>query len=1558
MVYSVTVRSLDSSHFEEGCFGVLQSSFKQNVTVMDNSEPINPITLAFSLLEGYSDLLGQTLADSGLSEDDVSHVITNLEDVGIDGKLYFSINRAYQLAPEPFEAFCREHLSDSLFRITYRSESEDRRITHLYEHQAAGIRYIADGRDTVIATGTGSGKTETFLFPVLDACLNDERPGVKAVIVYPMNALANDQLRRLSKLVAAASDDGYNIRFGSFTGLTPDNENDAHKKKLDIAPICEGHVRFRDDMRQNPPDILITNHVMMDRMLSRSDDSSIFAAARDTLRYVVIDEVHTYRGNSATHLRGLLRRLRFTADCRPVFVGTSATLSSGDVDPDVQVGDNFLSLMQQKEVDDFIRPLFDTNDYELVLPTYAPVKIPHRNDPIPDIDPKTDLGWSLTSDEETGLRNLSLLTGKALNGSDLGAADDKTQPKATLALQRNTFFSELNRALVKAPVTFGEAVDILRPLLRSQSLDAVQLTKSYLSAIAFVNHAAKGSPVLDFRIHLFLRELGGFLQLCIRCGKYHSGRQESCGECSWPLYTVDRRDIRQAIGKVSGRELRRRIGTASDDPPFTYLVGMRLMNPDKPVSEGENNRLRFGEPATTTPDGIHLEFDERGRLSVSLIPRDSYETPTELAIPLVSERKTHQYLHSVVSTVLRSLPRAERKLLGFIDNRERASRNVTILEDEFASHFYRGLLSLYREELAMRPLPDAVNFLIEQSDTLSQSEYEMKLVEELPIWLSRELSRTPRSGRASVRFPLFRLEPPTDGARARFAALGPLHQQIIRDVFFDERAIDKRFLCQWIPELASKESVELADDRIVKFQRYLAWRHQGIAFENNAASSVRFVSISLGPQSHVFKHLVEGNNAPMLEEAVRSLSAAANDVDAFLLSRVVEPGDADLPDKVHYYLNPRWVRLGPPEKQITEYQELQQQLLRVDLHTGDVRGDHRASAEDRFQDGQTHFMLATPTLEMGVDIGQLKHILLVGVPPLPSNYAQRAGRAGRSRKGRDALVVTLCSEDSNHDRYYFDRPREMVAGYISPPSFDPNNARVLKKHVNALLLAEAADDIIGFLALTHRLKDQLSAMAAVANQVFGDAFDTEEYVFNELPDLIQAWGDDVQSAQQNPRNLFYANGVFPDHGFRHDEVQVLDIEKVEIDHVDLHAAWKRRDWRVFEEFRVTGRFPEQAYYKLVPGKTTFMAGDALLIDSKSPFYTDIGQEDGSREVRNYRYLFGRRSDNPSRDNEFTRFETEIRIEAPENSRQKSLQEILEVRFSESCIVKLRNWGAVGRDGHHLEESVSVGYDLVRAALVFSMRRELYEESPVFVSLLSALDRSIKDNYGLDEGDLSLVIIPPIQQSTGSASVDYVQAALYDADGNNNAPMARIFEELEKAGGALQQSYDLLEACPNPRCKNGCYICLRSYSTQFHAQNVDRGIARMVTGHLLGLNPLDPSIRVPDSSTDPFVDLAFEVNLSGEKVTVQALDRQYLVETGKRRNPALYEAMSEAARQEFTQEKKNLRVVVGPGVGYFVPFLNEQRLSDKARSDEKMAFEALLFELLRYRSVEAIPIDQL
>ncbi|EGW41758.1 DEAD/DEAH box helicase [Desulfosporosinus sp. OT] len=232
----------------------------------------------------------------------------------------------------------------------------------LYVHQETAFRKLATGRrNIIVATGTGSGKTECFMYPIFNELMfqddaNTLTPGIRALLLYPMNALANDQMKRLRELLANYP----NITFGRYTGETLEKEEKAvevyrqkkeqefkakNKRKgvdyndSDLNPLPNELVS-RQKMRETPPHILITNYAMLEYLLIRPEDTSFFDGHKARAwRFLVLDEAHTYKGANGTEIALLLRRLkeRVCQNEKNVLqcIATSATLGNKEALPDL-----------------------------------------------------------------------------------------------------------------------------------------------------------------------------------------------------------------------------------------------------------------------------------------------------------------------------------------------------------------------------------------------------------------------------------------------------------------------------------------------------------------------------------------------------------------------------------------------------------------------------------------------------------------------------------------------------------------------------------------------------------------------------------------------------------------------------------------------------------------------------------------------------------------------------------------------------------------------------------------------------------------------------------------------------------------------------------------------------------------------------------------------------------------------------------------------------------------------------------------------------------------------
>lgn len=242
---------------------------------------------------------------------------------------------------------------------------------NLYSHQAEAVRAAAKGKNLIICTGTGSGKTESFLIPVIDAIIKERKrcaqqgatyeKGVRVMILYPMNALVNDQVRRLRSVIRHAVNENINyakdITYGIFTSelnkrerrkpqLATDLDQAAYLAQNNDHPFLSGnespsneYTSRRRWTKEGPADILITNYSMLEHLMLDPDRQNIFYNGEATWKYIVLDEAHTYDGAVGTDVAWLVRRVaqRTRAGNQLRYIATSATLVDDDSKPEKKI---------------------------------------------------------------------------------------------------------------------------------------------------------------------------------------------------------------------------------------------------------------------------------------------------------------------------------------------------------------------------------------------------------------------------------------------------------------------------------------------------------------------------------------------------------------------------------------------------------------------------------------------------------------------------------------------------------------------------------------------------------------------------------------------------------------------------------------------------------------------------------------------------------------------------------------------------------------------------------------------------------------------------------------------------------------------------------------------------------------------------------------------------------------------------------------------------------------------------------------------------------------------
>lgn len=335
----------------------------------------------------------------------------------------------------------------------------DGRPITLHRHQREAIDTAQSGASYVLTTGTGSGKSLSYIIPIVDKVLKErERSGaearkrVRAIIVYPMNALANSQLKELEKYLT----DGYGpdrepVTYARYTG----QENDERRKEI----------------RDSPPDILLTNYVMLELMLTRPDDRRSLIKMAEGLDFLVFDELHTYRGRQGADVALLIRRVREACQAdRLQCIGTSATISSEGTAED-----------QRKEVARVATMLFGT-----------------------EVNPRNVIGETLVRATGEAPDTVPVERLRA-PGAPRAYADLVNDPLTRWIETRfGLAKDETGRLVRQKPAKIEEAAAELAEDSGLTEADCARAIRLTLKAGSEAKHPVTGRPLFAFRLHQFL----------------------------------------------------------------------------------------------------------------------------------------------------------------------------------------------------------------------------------------------------------------------------------------------------------------------------------------------------------------------------------------------------------------------------------------------------------------------------------------------------------------------------------------------------------------------------------------------------------------------------------------------------------------------------------------------------------------------------------------------------------------------------------------------------------------------------------------------------------------------------------------------------------------------------------------------------------------------------------------------------------------------------------------------------------------------------------------------
>ncbi len=1022
----------------------------------------------------------------------------------------------------------------------------------LYVHQVHAIRLVEEGHNIVVATGTGSGKTEAFLLPILDRICRDPRPGIRAILVYPMNALANDQLQRLREALKDYPD----ITFGRYTGETP--HTITHRDPL--APPNE--QCSRTEMYGSPPNILITNFAMLEYLLIRPMDARLFHPA--SLRFVVLDEAHTYRGAQSIEIGLLLRRVRQAfAGCSLQFILTSATLGGpsekGAVAEFAQrlTGLNF-------GLDDVLlgEPFesFGGSSRSMAGPTLAEVCSVVPNDEALE-------DWLVALDDPARLAEKIQSTGWNTAAFALSAAPKGTGPMLDAFLRPLGTTARLHGLTTSSAKPLPQLAEDLWGV---GGEDATRATTWLLVLAARARpRGSDAPPLIPARFHYVLRGLSG-ATICLNpeCPKHaeHPSTVWSavfledrahCLHCGSPLFPLatcvhcGQPYVAVAVDHEGKWQQHVQSGDQETTRWFLWSLPDELHGEDdfdaSPQSDTHASLWRFclhdscrrvlpGEgPATCCSGSLTITLSEekpdtcprchgrRGRLlSVARL----FRTTDDAATSVVAET-----LVRLQAAVDARLPASGRRLLTFSDSRQRAAFFVPYLtrvsaESAIRSDLYAAFQSLVGSETSSKglfsPLPEdgSVDFerlvrrytdeglkrpvqtvrlfdektkddVYEVDDLRSYGpEAQNRLRGTAAVTLLEEACGSPWRQRRMLNAGLAAPEVSVSAEELQaFLTACPELVAAAGADGYDGVQILLGHLLRWyavtLPEGVSLAelfgdsapqavyvALEESDSRgAYRVKRWNPYRSTTSRPQSAITQSglLNVLERMLGVDRHRDQDLLKNLLDHFWEVARKMVLCANSGPDPHYqlrYQRIVLTKRRPFwrcpvcgSTTVHPYRG-RCLLCGTGELRPLRSEDVEplrsSRYLRdpvalvVREHTAQITPEQGRKYQDQFREGKVNVLSSSTTFELGIDVGQLKVVLLRNVPPTASQYVQRAGRAGRRAEGA-AFAVTY-ARSAPHDQYHYHRPEAFVEGSIRPPKPDMRNRVLAQRHVQSYLL--------------------------------------------------------------------------------------------------------------------------------------------------------------------------------------------------------------------------------------------------------------------------------------------------------------------------------------------------------------------------------------------------------------------------------------------------------------------------------------------------------------------------
>ena len=1076
-----------------------------------------------------------------------------------------------------------------------------------YVHQQIAYDRLTgdDGRSTLIATGTGSGKTECFLYPILEYCYKHRgEPGIKALIVYPMNALAADQQKRIAGLIWNSPELKGDVTAGMYVGGYTQN---ACRMMTEESVITD-----HETMLNSPPDILMTNYKMLDYLLVRPKDAALWKENKpDTLKYIAVDELHTFDGAQGTDLACLLRRLKsrlWTPGGYLCCIGTSATMGSKDN------GEDILRYAEEVFGEPFESDSVVTEDRLSPDEFFAGCEVTDFT--MPDGAQIEHLNTLVEEDDEA-----AYLASALQAWTDLADVDANTgEGRIALGehLMHHSFTQSMISLLKGNYYQVGSIVEELRinyPILNEMGNPEAAVN----ALLALISHARTGSPdnlrpFLNVHVQLWMRELRRLLAKvsgneitysiaadlnaqqakqylpvvnCRDCGAtgwtsvldVHGNAAMTSLETFYNLYFRGDEKIAMMYphshdnypwGMIPARVcpdcLQVKVGEDSSqdcDKCGTEMIDILMPNP--PKTFGPKNHKQFSCPFCGSRRGLSM-----------MGLRSATEISTELSQLFASrfndDKKTLAFSDNVQDAAHRAgFFNARTWRFGFRSAVQRyvqdsgAGQSLTDFTRGFIDYWHEAFddksfvsyfiapnmvwMSAYEDMIANRRFGSDARAKKLMSDIEKRISYEIMLEYGLTSRIGRTLEK---SGCSCLEFPTDVIAGVAEKVHERVVNeiggvehTGPKRYEqmvagylklIAQNGAFDDPAFSlflkedgKPYLLsndrtRWMPGLQAGRNIprfiydpgekgkknyrfDLPSDR-----KYISWIEgclDDLMVDTDAISSIILeelvkegilISIPAAPEYSVYAldkskvfisndvallkcdtcgitHAVSAQNLRFWEGApcVRSTCSGQLEVD--------ETTGLDYYGKL--FSSGDLARVNARE------------------HTGLLERDAREKLEVDFKrkkDGRQiwdpNVLSCTPTLEMGIDIGDLSSVVLCSMPPAQAQFLQRTGRAGR--KDGNALTLAVAAAKP-HDLYFYADPLDMMEGNVAAPKVFLKASAVLERQ----FVAYCMDSWVKRGVEEHSIPGNVSAVLGKLKSYPVDVFPFNflNYVQNNLSHL-------------------------------------------------------------------------------------------------------------------------------------------------------------------------------------------------------------------------------------------------------------------------------------------------------------------------------------------------------------------------------------------------------------------------------------------------------------------------